>query len=48
MDVSDRGQEGGIEGAEGRSVKILGKFAFGNVLQRMLFAWFGWECVGDC
>ena len=32
MAVVDGGQEGGLDGAEGRNVKILGKFAFGNVL----------------
>ena len=32
MVVVDGGQESGINGAEGRSVKILGKFVFGNVL----------------
>ena len=32
MVIVDGGKEGGLEGAEGCSVKILGKFAFGNVL----------------
>ena len=32
MAVIDGGNEGGIDGAEGCSVKVLGKFAFGNVL----------------
>ena len=32
MAVVDGGNEGGIDGDEGRSVKVLGKFAFGNVL----------------
>ena len=32
MSVVDGGQEGGLDGAEGRSVEILGKFVFGNVL----------------
>ena len=31
MAVVDGGKEGGIDGAEGCSVKILGKFAFDNV-----------------
>ena len=30
--VVDGGKEGGLDGSEGCSVKILGKFAFGNVL----------------
>ena len=32
MAVVDGGQEGGIDGAEGCSVKILCWFAFGNIL----------------
>ena len=32
MAVVDGVQEGGLDGDKGRSVKILGKFAFGNVL----------------
>ena len=32
MAVVDGVQEGGIDGAEGCSVKIFGKFAFGNIL----------------
>ena len=32
MAVVDGGQEGGIDGDEDRRVKMLGKFAFGNVL----------------
>ena len=32
MAVVDGGKEVGLDGTEGRSVKILGKFAFGNVL----------------
>ena len=32
MAVIDGGQEGGIDGAEGYSVKILGKFSFGDIL----------------
>ena len=31
MAVVDGGNEGRIDGAEGRSVEVLGKFAFGNV-----------------
>ena len=32
MAIVDDGKEGGLDGAEGCSVKILGKLAFGNVL----------------
>ena len=32
MALVDDGNEGGIDGAEGCSVKVLGKFSFGNVL----------------
>ena len=32
MEIVDGGQEGGLDGSEGFSVKILGKFAFGNIL----------------
>ena len=32
MAVVDGGKEGGLDGDEGCSVKILGNFAFGNVL----------------
>ena len=32
MAVVDDGNEGGLDGAEGYSMKVLDKFAFGNVL----------------
>ena len=43
MAVVDGGQEGGPDGAEGRSVKILGKFALGNVLAEdaVFLVWLG-------
>ena len=45
MDVVDGGKEGGLDGAEGYSIKILGKFAFGNVLEEdaVCLVW-----VGEC
>ena len=46
MAVVDGGQEGGIDGAEVCSVKILGKFAFGNVLAEdaVCLVWAGERC----
>ena len=43
MAIVDGGQEGALDGAEGRSVKILGKFAFGNVLAEdaVCLVWLG-------
>ena len=43
MAVVDGGQEDGLDRDEGRSVKILGKFAFGNVLAEdaVLLVWVG-------
>ena len=35
MAIVDGGQESELDGTEGRSVKILGKFAFENVLCRL-------------
>ena len=45
MAVVNGGQEGGLDRYEGCSVKILGKFAFGNVLleDEVLLVW-----VGEC
>ena len=34
MAVFDGGDEGGIDRAEGCSVKVLGKFAFGDVMSK--------------
>ena len=45
MAVVDGGQEGGLDGAEGCSVKILVNFAFGNILagDAVCLVW-----VGEC
>ena len=48
MAVVDGGQEGGIDGAEGCSVKILGEFPFGIIVVEDSVAWFGLEIVCDC
>ena len=43
MAVVDGGQEGRLGGSEVHSVKILGKFAFGNVLAEdaVFLVWVG-------
>ena len=43
MAVVDGGKEGGLDGDEGFSVNILGKFAFGNVLAEdaVFLVWVG-------
>ena len=43
MAVVDGGQKRGLDGAEGRRVKILGKFPFDNVLAEdaVLLVWVG-------
>ena len=43
MDVVNGGQKGGLDGAEGCSLKILGEFTFGNVLEEdaVCLVWVG-------
>ena len=43
MEVFDSDNEGGLDRAEGCSVKVLGKFAFGNVMAKndVCLVWVG-------
>ena len=43
MVVVDGGNGGGLDGDEGCSLKVLGKFAFGNVLEEdaVCLVWVG-------